>query len=534
MKTHIHLPAVFILLFLLAPAVWAQPAITQLPTNQTVTVGGTLSLSVTVSGSSPVYQWFKDNRFLAGATNSALNITNAGVTNTGIYYVAVTNSGGIVISLPVSVMVGNPILAAWGTNDIGQLGNGTTNNANLPIIVATNVVTGGAGYGHSLFITSDGVLWGMGANGYGALGNGTTSNTNRPISVASNVVAVAAGEYHSLFIKTNGTLWAMGYNYYGQLGNGTSDINSHPLPVSVASNVVAVAAGYNFSLFVKNDGTLWMMGENEYGQFGNGTSGNQYNTPISVASNVVVVAAGYAHSMFVKMNGTLWAMGFDGSGQLGNGITDNYPWPPHPTPIIVASNVIAVAGGAGHTLFVKTNGTLWVTGGNNYGQLGNGGPANTNVFTPTSVASNVVAVAAGWNHSVFTKTDGTIWAMGRNISGELGNGTTNNTNLPINVFCVKSAANIFPAVSAHHTLAIGVMQSPIIASFTNSRTNRQQMTLQLSGTPNYPYILQTATNLTPPVNWQPIWTNPADVNGNWSFSISNLSGAKSFFRATSQ
>ena len=78
------------------------------------------------------------------------------------------------------------------------------------------------------------------------------------------------------------------------------------------------------------------------------------------------------------------------------------------------------------------------------------------------------------------------------------------------------------------------MQSPIIASFTNSRTNRQQMTLQLSGTPNYPYILQTATNLTPPVNWQPIWTNPADVNGNWSFSISNLSGAKSFFRATSQ
>jgi hypothetical protein len=46
--------------------------------------------------------------------------------------------------------------------------------------------------------------------------------------------------------------------------------------------------------------------------------------------------------------------------------------------------------------------------------------------------------------------------------------------------------------------------------------------LQFTGTPNYPYILQTATNLSPPVNWQSILTNPADGNGYWNFTVTNL------------
>jgi hypothetical protein len=56
-----------------------------------------------------------------------------------------------------------------------------------------------------------------------------------------------------------------------------------------------------------------------------------------------------------------------------------------------------------------------------------------------------------------------------------------------------------------------------------SRTDSElQLTVQLTGSPNYPYILQMATDMTPPVNWQPIFTNPADGNGNWSFTVTNL------------
>ena len=377
------------------PAAAQSPTIIAGPTNQVVAVGGTVTLGVTAGGPAPAYQWFKDSRLLLGATNSMLTVANAGVTNSGMYYVVVTNGSGMVISLPASVAVGNPSLLAWGFNNYGQLGNGTTSNTNRPISVATNVVVGAAGANHSLFVTTDGTLWVMGLNSYGQLGNGTKSSTNLPISVASNVVVGAAGANHSLFVTTDGTLWVMGLNSYGQLGNGTK--SSTNLPISVASNVVAVAAGTNHSLFVTTDGTLWAMGLNTVGQLGNGTTTDAH-TPISVASNVVAVAAGMNHSLFVKTDGTLWVMGLNSYGQLGNGTT-------------------------------------------------------TDAHTPISVGSNVVAVTAGQNHSLFVKNDGRLWAMGNNSQGQLGNGTTSSTNLPV-IVPILWVANIFPADMASHTLAL--------------------------------------------------------------------------------
>ncbi len=208
----------------------AQPVITQPPANQVVTLGGTLTLGVTAGGTTPAYQWFKDSRLILGATNSALTVTNAGVTNSGTYYVVVTNAGGMVISLPALVTVGNPSLLAWGYNSEGQLGNGTTSDAHTPITVMSNVVAGAAGGGHSMFVKADGTLWAMGYNNYGQLGNGTTNEANTPINVASNVVAVAAGCLYSLFVKTDGTLWGMGNNSRGQLGNGTNNFDHcHPV-----------------------------------------------------------------------------------------------------------------------------------------------------------------------------------------------------------------------------------------------------------------------------------------------------------------
>jgi len=570
--------------------------LTPVPASQVVAVGGTVTLGVTVSITAPAYQWFKDSRLIVGATNSTLTVLNAGVTNSGTYYVLVTNTGGMVISLPALVAVGNPTLLAWGLNGNGQLGNGTTNNALIPISVAGNVVAGAAGSSYSLFVTADGMLWAMGFNYSGQLGDGTNSGFNpnpTPINVASNVVAVAAGLYHSLFVKTDGTMWAMGANSSGQMGTGT--ILNTNRPVIVASNVVAVAAGYDFSLFVKTDGTLWAMGDNSYGQLGNGATTGA-NTPISVASNVVAVAVGYAHSLFVKTDGTLWAMGYNGYGQLGNGTTSGTKR--NPTPINVASNVVAVAAGYEHSLFVMADRTSLAVGNGYYGQLGDG--------YGNAMESNVVAVAAGYAHSLFTTTDGTLWAMGWNKYGQLGNGTTNISDVPVSLPQL-SVANVFPADQANHSLAIGIIKAlatvtlgnlnqlytgsaisitesttppgltvnltyngspnaptnpgscivigtisdpnyygsatntlviglpPQSLTASTSSTNSQQLTLQLTGTPSYPYILQSATNLMPPINWQSIFTNPADANGNWSFAVTNLTiMPERFYRAVGQ
>ncbi len=511
----------------------AQPVITLPPTNQVLAVGATLTLNTTASGTAPLsYQWFKDSRFLLGATNSTLTVTNAGLTNSGTYYVLVTNTSGMAISYPALVKVGHVFLLAWGDNNFAELGigNGWIDRTNRPIIVGSGPMAGAAGARHSLFIKSDGTLWAMGENTYGQLGDFTNDDLNifpLPINIASNVVAVATGIYYSLFVKADGTLWAMGRNTFGQLGDGTT--NDTFTPVNVASNVVAVAAGYGHSLFIKTNGTLWAMGYNNYGQLGNNTT-NDAHKPICVASNVVAVAAGYEHSLFLKRDRKLWTMGFNYSGQLGNGTTND-----RHTPISMASNVVAVAAGAGHSLFIKTNGILWAVGYNYFGQLGNG--TTDDALKPISVASNVVAVAAGATHSLFVKTNGALWAMGSNFYGELGNGSNSDSSLPVNVTNLL-VANVFPGEQAAHSLAMGTImgfiQQPTIMNFAATIAQGQHVALQLSGTPDYPFILQAATNLTPPVNWQPVLTNLADVNGNWSITVSNITAPSIFFRATAQ
>ena len=69
-----------------------------------------------------------------------------------------------------------------------------------------------------------GLLWAWGDNNYGQLGNGTTHDSNTPQRIGSfdnTWAAVAATYKHSLAIKTDGSLWAWGRNYNGQLGDGT-------------------------------------------------------------------------------------------------------------------------------------------------------------------------------------------------------------------------------------------------------------------------------------------------------------------------
>jgi alpha-tubulin suppressor-like RCC1 family protein len=253
-------------------------------------------------------------------------------------------------------------------------------------------------------------------------------------SGAQPVIKIATGDaFHSLFLKSDGSLWAMGLNSHGQLGDGTFNNTNRPEQI-VASNVTVIATGVYHSLFLKSDGSLWVMGLNQSGALGDGTSGVgiQTNLPEQiVASNVVAIAAGFEHSLFLKSDGSLWAMGNNEYGQLGDGHSNqgvgNYNT--NRPEQIVSSNVTAIAANEYHSFFLMSNGSLWGMGSGLYGQLGDG---NFNYVTlPVQiVASNVVAIAAGTGHSLFLKSDGSLWGMGLNQKGELGDGTFNMTNRP--------------------------------------------------------------------------------------------------------
>jgi hypothetical protein len=381
--------------------------------------------------------------------------------------------------------------------------------------IASNVVAVAAGSIHSLFVKADGTLWAMGYNGHGQLGNGTTVSTNQPVAVASNVVAVAAGGEHSLFVKNDGTLWAMGYNFNGQLGNGTNDNASHPVPVNVASNVVAAAAGWGHSLFVKSDGTLWAMGYNYDGELGNGTTVNT-NQPVAVASNVVAVAGGDDHSLFVKSDGTLWAMGSNGNGQLGNGSTTNST-----VPVQVPSLIVASLGAMGLSLHSMSVGAFLPQISGLASQAVNfGQPATFSVTIPNGDGP----FSYQWQHN------------GTNLSNATGAtySLANAARTDAGVYSIN-VSGLAGSVSQSATLTVNILPAAMSLGNVVWTNGGLHLTLQLSGTPNYPYILQTATNLTPPVNWQPVFTNPADGNGNWNFTVTNLPDVPAgYYRAVGQ
>ena len=116
-----------------------------------------------------------------------------------------------------------------------------------------------AGNWHSLAVKSDGTVWAWGTNSVGELGDGTTTSCDTPVQVSglSGVVAVAGGSYHNLALKSDGTVWAWGWNVAGELGDGTTAQRDTPVQVSSLSGVLAVAAGNTLSLAVRSDGTVW-------------------------------------------------------------------------------------------------------------------------------------------------------------------------------------------------------------------------------------------------------------------------------------
>jgi alpha-tubulin suppressor-like RCC1 family protein len=139
-----------------------------------------------------------------------------------------------------------------------------------------------------------------------------------------------------------------------------------------------------------------------------------------------IASGNYAyHSLFLKSDGSLWAMGYNNFGQLGDGTGINTNRPEQ-----ITNGVVAIAAGLSHSLFLKSDHSLWAMGDDSVGQLGDGGYGQ--IYRPELIVTNgVVAIAAGGQFSLFLKTDGSLWAMGDRIYGQLGDGSANYfTNRP--------------------------------------------------------------------------------------------------------
>ncbi|WP_018789787.1 RCC1 domain-containing protein [Salinispora arenicola] len=358
---------------------------------------------------------------------------------------------------------------AWGTNNAGRLGDGTTTDSSNPVAVdvpaGTTITAVAAGQGHSLAVTSAGTALAWGANAFGQLGDGTTiPSSSTPVAVdvpaGTTVTALSGGGVHNLAVTSAGTALAWGDNFWGQLGDGSTTRSRTPVAVNVpaGTTITAVAAGQGHSLAVTSAGTALAWGDNSSGQLGDGTATDS-SIPVAVdvpaGTTVTAVAAGGLHSLALTSGGDVLAWGANGSGQLGDGTTTSSS-----TPVAVdvpaGTTITAVAAGDRHSLAVTSTGTVLAWGDNTAGQLGDG--STTSSSTPVAVnvpaGTTITAVAAGQGHSLAVTSTGTALAWGANTFGQLGDGSTTSSSIPVAVDLPAGTTVTAIAGGSFHSLAI--------------------------------------------------------------------------------
>lgn len=324
---------------------------------------------------------------------------------------------------------------AWGCNDHGQLGDGTNTNRNIPVSVKklSGVTSILCGMRHTVTLKADGTVWAWGRNDFGQLGDGTNKDRSTPVQVKklSDVTAILCGMWHTVALKADGTVWAWGRNDFGQLGDGTTTERDVPVQIKRLSNVINISSRGSHTVALKSDGTVWAWGRNDHGQLGDGTTKDYRSDPaqVGVLSGVIAIAVGEQYSVALKTDGTVWTWGHNDYGQLGDGTNTDRNIP---VQVNGLSGVIAVAAGERHTVALKSDGMVWTWGYNTYGQLGDG--TNTERNTPVQVREHsITAIAAGWQHTVALKSNGTVWTWGNNSDGQLGDGTNVDRNTPVQV-----------------------------------------------------------------------------------------------------
>lgn len=199
---------------------------------------------------------------------------------------------------------------SWGHNGYCQLGNGSSNQGIHPSSLSQFfsgqlVVKVACGSHHSLALTRDGEIYAWGQNNCGQVGTGTTANQPTPRKISSvigarNVVSISCGQTSSVALLENGEVYGWGYNGNGQLGLGNNVNQPVPCRIHALQSIVIsqIVCGYAHTLALSDEGVLYTWGANSYGQLGTGNKANLIS-PCKVCTSderfIEVAASHYSH-----------------------------------------------------------------------------------------------------------------------------------------------------------------------------------------------------------------------------------------------
>lgn len=211
----------------------------------------------------------------------------------------------------------------------------------------------------------------------------------------------ANGNVGGIALDSSGRVWTFGHNDHGALGVGKTNGEQayygglKRIPYFTDNNItiVEIGASYRTRYALSDTGKVYAWGDGRNGSMGNGTNATTNTAPIEVTGLPTVAHMfpsdsydGFGSCMALAQDGTLWAWGYNYYGQLGTNDTSSKT-----TPVQVPLNVdfgdgtrkvVKVALGRSSSFLLDDKGDLWTSGGDSYGQQGNGsGTSNNRTFT---------------------------------------------------------------------------------------------------------------------------------------------------------
>ena len=320
--------------------------------------------------------------------------------------------------------------------------------------------TGATGSGTSGFSGYSGTQSNIAVSDQGSLLTSSVSSFN---FVGDLVTATTVGGAGAVTVTVenpppvySNTIYSWGLNTSGALGDNT--IIDRCSPVSVVggftdwSQITGGAA-------IRTNGTAWAWGVGTYGRLGDNTTVSK-RSPVSVIGGFCDwcnISSNLLTALGVRTNGSAWGWGNNQYGKLGDNST------------VDKSSPVSVVGGftdwcqvsAGRRMShgLRTNGTAWGWGSPRFGRMGNNSGAITNIPSPVSVVGGFTdwcQISAGYNHSLAVRQNGTAWGWGQNVYGRLGDNSTVDKSSPVSV--VGGFTN-WCQVSAGPYSSLGVRQN---------------------------------------------------------------------------
>ena len=378
-----------------------------------------------------------------------------------------------------------------GYNNYGQLFTQNTENKLYATQVETDKdilamdVTNNYNYQTGAIADQDGMVYTVGYNGNGQMGNDSLENSTKAYCISKvklkaspsvinykeagdtgekityslsatfnllhNEIEQTDCEYKSLnekvaTVSEDGTVTAQGEGKtYIKVYNKENDAYA-AVKVNVngeqGKTYPKIVSGANHFAALKANGEIWTWGYNGYGNLGlqdseariKPTKTNIYDSIDDTQEVYAVdVAAGAYHTLVLKSDGTVWATGYNGYGQLGNGTnttSNEFVQVKDPTGEGYLEDIIEITANGNTSYALTSDGTVYAWGYNYYGQLGVSDRATRYLPIEMQRVSNIIQISAGENYLVMLDADTSVWSVGYNYYGQLGTGNRTLATIP--------------------------------------------------------------------------------------------------------